>query len=181
MLFFAAMLFSVAKDVYFCVQAKLHNMEQLNLPSYAINVREHGGRRQIYDELRRRYVALTPEEWVRQHFVHYLTGHLGYPLSLMGNEVRISVGAKLLRADTMVYNRQLQPEVVVEYKAPAIALTRKVFDQVAAYNQQLRVRCMMLSNGVQHMCFLLDTDSMAYRQLKDIPTYEQLKRLIDNG
>ena len=174
--------------MYFCVsghvslrQAKLHIMEQLSLPPYAINVREHRGRTQIYDVLRRRYVALTPEEWVRQHFVHYLAGHLGYPLSLMGNEVRISIGAKQLRADTVVYNRQLQPEVVVEYKAPTIALTRKVFDQVADYNQQLHVRCLMLSNGMQHMCFLLDTHSMTYRQLKDIPTYEQLKRLIDNG
>ena len=156
-------------------------MEQINLPPYAINVRERDGRRQIFDVLRRRYVALTPEEWVRQHFVHWLTGHLGYPLSLMGNEVRLQIGSKLLRVDTVVYDRRMQPEVVIEYKAPAVPLTQKVFDQAADYNQQLKVRCLMLSNGMQHVCMLLDTATMTYRQLPAIPTYEQLKALLNEG
>ena len=155
-------------------------MEQLHLPSFAINVREHDGRRQIFDVLRRRYVSLTPEEWVRQHFVHYLSGHLGYPLTLMGNEVSIRVGNKTLRADTVVYNRALLPEVIIEYKAPDIPLTQKVFDQVADYSQQLHVRCLMLSNGLQHACFFLNKETLTYIPLENIPTYEALKRMLSD-
>ena len=93
----------------------------------------------IFDDLRRKYVALTPEEWVRQHFVHYLTGHLGFPSGLLANEVQLQVGDKRLRCDTLLYNKQLQPQMIVEYKSPTITLTQKVFDQISAYNLLLHV------------------------------------------
>ena len=69
----------------------------------------------IFDDLRRKYVALTPEEWVRQHFVHYLTGHLGFPSGLLANEVQLQVGDKRLRCDTLLYNKQLQPQMIVSF------------------------------------------------------------------
>ena len=102
-------------------------MIQLNLPSFDIKLRGTRQSPQIFDILRHRYVALTPEEWVRQHFIHFLTEHRHFPTSLLANEVQLKVAGKTLRADTILYNKQLQPVMIVEYKAPNIAITQKVF------------------------------------------------------
>lgn len=113
-------------------------MIRLNLPSFEIKLggdREHP---QVYDPLRRRYVALTPEEWVRQHFIHHLIADLGYPAALMANEVQLHVGRKSLRADSVLYNRDLSPRMIIEYKAPTVTITQKVFDQIMAYNLQFK-------------------------------------------
>ena len=149
-------------------------MISLNLPSYKINVAERGGRRMIYDFLRRRYVALTPEEWVRQHFVHLLTDHLGYPQSLMANEVKLAVGNKTLRADSVLYHSNLAPRMIIEYKAPHIKITQKVFDQITVYNMLLHVDYLIISNGLQHYCCKMDYENKKYLFLKDIPTYDKL-------
>ena len=92
-------------------------MIQLNLPPYQLRVRETNGRKQILDILRRKYVALTPEEWVRQHFIHYLIDHKGYPAPLLANEVPLQVGEKKVRADSVLYDNQLRPRMIIEYKA----------------------------------------------------------------
>ena len=98
-------------------------MISLNLPSYKINVAERCGRRMIHDFLRRRFVTLTPEEWVRQHFTHYLVEHLGYPAGLMANEVKVSVGGVARRCDTVVYAKAGGfPLMIIEYKAPEVAI-----------------------------------------------------------
>ena len=99
-------------------------MFRLNLPQYEIKIGEKDGKRTIFDFLRRKYVTLTPEEWVRQHFTHYLIAHKGYPKGLMGNEVELHVGEKRLRCDTILYNKQNQPQMIIEYKAlrPDISL-----------------------------------------------------------
>ena len=102
-------------------------MNALNLPPYAIKIAERDGKRVIFDELRRKYVALTPEEWVRQHFVHYLIAHKGYPAGLLANEVELKIGEKKLRCDSVLYNKEMQPQIIIEYKAPHITLTQKVF------------------------------------------------------
>ena len=86
-------------------------MQALNLPPYNISIRKHGNRDQIFDILRRKFVALTPEEWVRQHFVHYLTEHKGYPMMLLANEVQLKVGGKTVRADSVLYDNHLQPRI----------------------------------------------------------------------
>lgn len=114
-------------------------MTTLNLPPY--DVRLGGTRSQptIFDTLRRRYVSLTPEEWVRQHFVHFLIDEKGYPPTLLANEVSLKIGEKSLRADTVLYDTDLRPRMIVEYKAPTVALTQKVFEQVATYNLLLHV------------------------------------------
>ena len=93
-------------------------MIQLTLPPYQIRVKETHGRKQIFDILRRKYVALTPEEWVRQHFIHYLVEHKNYPSSLLANEVSLQIGEKRMRADSVLYDNQLHPRMIIEYKAP---------------------------------------------------------------
>ncbi|MBQ6917619.1 MAG: type I restriction enzyme HsdR N-terminal domain-containing protein, partial [Prevotella sp.] len=97
-------------------------MFRLNLPTYEIKIAQQGNKQVIFDFLRRKYVALTPEEWVRQHFVHYLVEHKGYPAGLMGNEIELSVGEKRLRCDTVLYNKVAAPQMIIEYKAPQIKL-----------------------------------------------------------
>jgi hypothetical protein len=147
---------------------------ELNLPSFDIRVRDSDGRRQVFDVLRRRYVALTPEEWVRQHFVHFLIGHKGYPKGLLANEVELRVGEKRLRCDTLLYNKALQPQMIMEYKAPDVAVTQKVFDQISAYNLLLHVDYLVVSNGLQHYCCRMDYEQHSYTFINDIPTYTEI-------
>ena len=149
-------------------------MNQINLPPYAIRMREKDGKRQIFDFLRRRYVALTPEEWVRQHFVHFLTEHKGYPKGLLANEVELRVGDKHLRCDTLLYNKELKPQMIIEYKKPDIELTQRVFDQITAYNFLLHVDYLVVSNGRQHYCCRMDYEKGEYSFLESIPDYELL-------
>ena len=146
-------------------------MTPLNLPPYEIRVRTAQCRQQIFDCLRRRYVALTPEEWVRQHFVHYLINEKGYPQGLLANEVELRVGEKKLRCDTLLYNKVLQPQMILEYKAPEITLTQRVFDQIAVYNMQLHVDYLVVSNGLSHYCCRMDYEQQRYTFLSDIPDY----------
>src|SRR3712207_1107161 len=112
-------------------------MLSLNLPAFDTKIDVRNGKSFIFDTIRKRYVALTPEEWVRQHFVHYLIEHKGYPPTLLANEVALKVGDKQLRADTVLYDRELHPRMIVEYKAPSIPLSQKVFDQISVYNMLL--------------------------------------------
>ena len=149
-------------------------MYRLNLPPYPIKITERGEKRQIFDFLRRKYVALTPEEWVRQHFVHYLVEHKGYPKGLLANEVELKVGDKKLRCDTLLYTQALQPRMIVEYKAPTIPLQQKIFDQISAYNLLLKVDYLVVSNGLQHVCCKMDYEQQRYVFLEQLPNYELL-------
>ena len=146
----------------------------LNLPSFDISIAQRNGRPTVFDPLRRRFVALTPEEWVRQHFVNYLVQHLHYPAGLMANEVELTVGDKHLRCDTLLYNKDMQPQMIIEYKAPHIALSQKVFNQITAYNLLLHVDYLVVSNGMEHLCCQMDYDNRRYVFLHDIPDYNQL-------
>ena len=147
---------------------------EINLPPYEIKLREQDGKRQILDFLRRKYVSLTPEEWVRQHFVNYLLNYKGYPKGLLANEVELRVGEKKLRCDTLLYNKGLQPQMIIEYKAPDIELTQRVFDQITAYNFLLHVDYLVVSNGMQHYCCRMDYARHSYAFLQDIPEYAAL-------
>lgn len=149
-------------------------MISLNLPSYQIKLSGNAEKPAIWDILRRRFVALTPEEWVRQHFVHYLTEHLGYPTSLMANEIGLTIGGKQLRADTVVYDQSLHPRVIIEYKAPTVKLSQKVFDQISTYNMLMHVDYLMVSNGLQHYCCKMDYENQKYLFLNGIPYYDKL-------
>ena len=149
-------------------------MYELTLPPYEIKIVNHGGKRQIFDILRRKYVALTPEEWVRQHFIHFLIEHKGYPQNLLSNEVELHVGDKNLRCDTLLYNTSLQPRMIIDYKAPTIQIQQKTFDQIAAYNLLLKVDYLVVSNGCNHFCCCMDYEHNNYHFLTEIPDYGEL-------
>lgn len=147
-------------------------MIPLNLPDYEIKLSGSPTKPMIFDILRGKYVTLTPEEWVRQHFVHFLINHKGYPATLLANEVKLNVGDKKLRADTVLYSRQLKPQVIIEYKAPQIEITQKVFDQIMVYNMLLHVDYLIVSNGIKHYCCKIDYNNQKYLYLEDIPNYD---------
>ena len=144
---------------------------EINLPPYELKWRYSIGKREIFDFLRRRYVALTPEEWVRQHFVHYLVGHKGYPKGLLANEVELKVGEKRLRCDSVLYDKEFHPRMIIEYKSPDINITQAVFNQISAYNMLLHVDYLVVSNGRQHYCCRMDYAHQSYQFLHDIPDY----------
>ncbi len=149
-------------------------MNQLNLPPYPTKIKEKGEKRQIFDFLRRKWVALTPEEWVRQHFTHFLTEHKGYPKTLLANEVELRIGEKRLRCDTLLYNKELRPRMIIEYKAPTIQIQQKTFDQITAYNLLLKVDYLVISNGLHHYCCRMDYERQSYQFLEAIPDYENI-------
>lgn len=149
-------------------------MTRLNLPPFEIKLRGTKAQPQIFDILRKKYIALTPEEWVRQHFVHFLVEHKGYPAALMANEIQLNVGEKTLRADSVLYSRNLKPRMIIEYKAPHIPITQKVFDQISIYNMLLHVDYLVVSNGLQHYICKMDYNDKKYLFLEDIPDYEEL-------
>lgn len=128
----------------------------------------------ILDIIRRQYVALTPEEWVRQHFVHFLINHKGYPQSLMANEVQLKLNGMSRRCDTVVYDRALKPRVIVEYKAPSVNITQKVFDQICRYNMVLQVDYLIVTNGLTHYCCKVDNEVRSYTFLRDVPMCSEL-------
>lgn len=149
-------------------------MTRLNLPPFEIKLRGTKAQPQIFDILRKKYIALTPEEWVRQHFIHFLVEHKGYPAALMANEIQLKVGEKTLRADSVLYSRELKPRMIIEYKAPHIPITQKVFDQISIYNMLLHVDYLVVSNGLQHYICKMDYNDKKYLFLEDIPDYEEL-------
>ena len=150
-------------------------MQQLNLPPFNIKVAEREGQTTIYDFLRHRYLRLTPEEWVRQHFTHFLVEHKGYPTALLANEVTIDVNGVARRCDSVLYKAAGgMPRMIIEYKAPHIHITKSVFQQIYSYNSVLRADYLIVSNGINHYCCHVDYDNMRVDFLKDIPNYIEL-------
>lgn len=150
-------------------------MISLNLPTYEIKTTCRNGRTLIYDCLRHRYVTLTPEEWVRQHFVHYLIGHKGYPTVLLANEVSLRLQGAIRRCDSVLYHREGgRPRMIIEYKAPDVNITQQVFNQIQAYNSLLRADYLVVSNGLAHFCCRMDYEHLTAEYLPDIPEYNNL-------
>ena len=150
-------------------------MQQLNLPPFNIKVAEREGQTTIYDFLRHRYLRLTPEECVRQHFTHFLVEHKGYPTALLANEVTIDVNGVARRCDSVLYKAAGgMPRMIIEYKAPHIHITQSVFQQIYSYNSVLRADYLIVSNGINHYCCHVDYDNMRVDFLKDIPNYIEL-------
>ena len=149
-------------------------MTTLNLPAYDVKLRGTREKPEIFDFLRKRFVALTPEEWVRQHFTHWLVEHKGYPQTLLGNEIELRVGEKRLRCDSILYGKAMQPRMIIEYKAPSIAITQKVFQQISTYNLLLHVDYLVVSNGLQHYCCRMDYERGQYEFLQEVPEYASL-------
>ncbi len=149
-------------------------MQQLSLPTYQPKLRNTGGEVKIFDILRRKYVALTPEEWVRQNFVHFLVEYKGYNPVLMANEVEVALNGTKKRCDSVLYSQRLVPRMIVEYKRPDVEITQKVFDQICRYNMVLHVDYLIVSNGLSHYCCKMDYERQQYEFLEDIPNYADL-------
>lgn len=149
-------------------------MYKLNLPPYAYKLSGTKDSPKIWDVLRGRYVALTPEEWVRQHFIAYLLRVKGYPQQLLANEVNFKIGKKPLRADSVLYDRTLRPRMIIEYKAPYIALTEKVIDQICTYDIHFKVDYLVISNGMEHYCFKRDEEQGRLVLCATLPDYQDL-------
>lgn len=151
-------------------------MRPLNLPPLSLRLhRTTRGQEQIFDPLRRKYVRLTPEEWVRQHFTNYLIHHMGYPAALLANEVGIEVNGVTRRCDSVLYHRTGgRPHMIIEYKAPTVPITQAVFQQIYAYNFALHADYLIVSNGLQHCCCKIDYTTLSTLFLPDIPPYSAL-------
>ncbi len=148
-------------------------MLALNLPEFNPKIKKTD-KICIWDRIRRKYVALTPEEWVRQHFVNYLIKEKHYPESLIANEIQIVLNNQKKRCDTVAYDRSLTPLVIIEYKSPDVKITQEVFDQIVRYNMVLKVKYLIVSNGLQHYCCRIDYENLSYEYLSEIPDYTSL-------
>ncbi len=150
-------------------------LPELNLPSMQIKVQKGtDGVERVWDGLRQRFVALTPEEWVRQHFVNWLINGKGYSRSMMANEIGIHVNGMPRRCDTVVFGRDKNPMVIVEYKAPDVKITQDVFDQIVRYNMTLHASYLIVSNGLNHYCCKIDYTHNTYHFIPVIPDYSTL-------
>lgn len=147
-------------------------MERLNLPTYSFNIKLIEQRKYIFDSIRKKYLLLTPEEWVRQNFLKYLIEDKGYPASLISIEKELKLNNISKRTDAVVYNKQGKPVLILEFKAPEVKIDQKVFDQIARYNMKLKVNYLVVSNGMEHYCCVLQHDFNTYQFLKEIPAYD---------
>lgn len=149
-----------------------HCIVPLNLPAIdATRLRKGDGGIEIFDPLRRKHVALTPEEWVRQHFVDFMIHEKRFPASLMANEIGLTLNGTRRRCDTVVFDRTGQPMMIVEYKAPGVAITQKVFDQIVRYNMVLKARYLTVSNGMVHYCCCINYVGHSYAFMPEMPDY----------
>ena len=151
-------------------------MHSLNLPSYNAKITRKNGKLYIYDPLRRKNVKLTPEEWVRQHFVNFIVTEKSYLPELIANEVSLNVNSTAKRCDTVVYDNYLKPLIIIEYKAPEVTITEDVFEQISRYNSILKVPYLIVSNGIMHYCCKIDYQTMNYSFMNDIPSYHDIKQ-----
>ena len=148
----------------------------LNLPRYTFRTKENLGKTLIFDGFRRRWVALTPEEWVRQNFVRYLIEEKHFPASLIAIERSLRMNQRDFRTDIVLFSKSGSPLVVVECKAPGIKISQQVFDQIARYNLDLRVSYLIVTNGMAHYCCRFDQSQLSYTFLPEIPDYLEIEK-----
>ncbi|MEM9024333.1 MAG: type I restriction enzyme HsdR N-terminal domain-containing protein [Bacteroidota bacterium] len=149
-------------------------MDSLNLPTFEVKVRTANGARQIFDAVRKKYVALTPEEWVRQHFIEFLVQEKAVPRSLIAVEQGLKYHQLNKRSDIVVHGREGQPVLLIECKAPHIAITQQVFDQIARYNMVLKVAWLAVTNGLHHYYCRIDHETRQYQFVPELPPYGDL-------
>ncbi len=144
---------------------------QLNFPPIDAQIRVQNGKQFIYDIIRKKYIALTPEEWVRQHLVHFLINERQCPKGLIAVERGLKHNGLQRRFDVVVYSRNLTPWLIVECKAPQVAITQQTFDQIARYNMSLQVPYLLVTNGLQHFCCEIDYLQRSFSYLQDVPSF----------
>ena len=146
-------------------------MKQLQFPSYEFRFKSNENKPMIFDLVRKKFVVLTPEEWVRQHVLHFLISEKKYPLSLINVEKQIKLHKTTKRYDIVVFNNDGSIHLIVECKAPKIAITQETFDQIARYNFALDATNLMISNGLTHYYCRMDFENERYIFLEDLPAY----------
>ena len=149
-------------------------MEKLNLPDFNITLKSEAGKNFVFDVLRRKYVLLTPEEWVRQHFVHLLITHYQYPKSLIKLESGLKYNKLKKRSDIIVFDRNGKIFLVVECKSADVAISQKVFDQVTMYNDTLKGQYVVVTNGLKHYCCSINHQEKKFEFQKDLPPFKNL-------
>lgn len=147
---------------------------QLNLPTYSYKSRVSKDVVLIFDPIRKKFVQLTPEEWVRQHFINYLMEHKSVPAGLIGVEVALKLNGVNHRADIVVYSRQGKPLAIIECKAPEVELSNSVIDQIGRYNIHFQAKYLFLTNGLKHYSILVDWESKQFKPLTSIPNYREM-------
>ena len=147
-------------------------MEKLNLPSYPLKIKNSEKHYLIFDEIRKKYIVLTPEEWVRQHYIHFLLKEKQYPISLIAVEKQFTINNLKKRSDILVFNSNGTPDIIVECKAPSVKITQDTFDQIARYNLKLNANYLIVTNGLEHYHFKLDSLNETYIFLEEIPGYK---------
>jgi type I site-specific restriction endonuclease len=150
-------------------------MWQLNLPEYIFRIKKQNDKLLIFDTQRKRYVVLTPEEWVRQNFIKFLIDEKKYPAAFLAIEKQLNYNGMKKRCDAILYNQNAQPILIIEFKAPNVSITQATFDQVAVYNAKLKVDFFIISNGIEHFCCKVDTINAKYDFFSEIPNYFSLK------
>ncbi len=149
-------------------------MMRLNLPTYSFTIKSKSNGQYIFDRIRKKYVLLTPEEWVRQNFVSYLINEKAYPPALITIEQTFAINRLNKRTDVLIHNRKAFPVMLVECKAPDVRISQKAFDQIALYNLEFSVSYLVVTNGIKHFCCYMAGDLKAWTYLHDIPHYDQI-------
>jgi len=146
-------------------------LQELNFPKFSFRFKNKENKISIFDVIRKRFVILQPEEWVRQHCIHYLIDYKGYPKSLINIEKELIINSLRKRYDIVIFNSDGSIHLIVECKAPTININQNVFDQIALYNLSLNANYLMISNGINHYYCQMDFKNEKYHFLKDIPEY----------
>jgi len=149
-------------------------MLQLNLPQYSFRIKKQNEKLVIFDSQRKRYVVLTPEEWVRQNFIRFLIEEKGYPAAYLAIEKQLNMNGMKKRCDAILYNEHAQPFLIIELKAPNVAISQATFDQVAVYNAKLKVDFFIISNGIEHFCCKVNLETARYEFFPEIPDFNQI-------
>lgn len=151
--------------------ARLLKMFELNLPKAEVKLANRNGKPAIWDFVRKKWLQLTPEEYVRQHFIHYLVAHLGYPASMISIERGLAVNQLTRRSDLVVYNQAREPFILVECKAPQVKLSKDTLEQASAYNLTFKAQYLCVTNGLEHAFFEIDFAKAEFKQLDVLPRY----------
>ena len=147
---------------------------KLNLPEYSLKINKTEKGKSVFDIIRKKYVLLSPEEEVRQVFIHYLIEEKKYPKGLLAVETQLKIFDVVKRTDIVLYNKTGNVSVIVECKAPTVKISQQTFDQIARYNMNFKAKYLIVTNGINHYCCKPDYITGSYEFLKDIPNYEAL-------
>jgi hypothetical protein len=146
-------------------------LQEINFPPFETKLILENGRTKIWDNLRKKYLVLTPEEWVRQHLVNYMINEKQYPAQLIGLEKSLTYNHRKKRCDLIVFNKEAKPLLLAECKAPSVEITQETFFQIATYNKIFEAKYFLLTNGIKHFCCEIDYFNSKIHFLENIPTF----------